>query len=322
MSIKQEDLTTMNYKYLFGPVPSRRLGMSLGVDLVPFKTCTYNCIYCECGKTTHLTINRKEYVPVKEVIAELKDYLDQKPALDFITFSGSGEPTLHSGIGNIIDFLKTEYPNYKICLLTNGSLFHLEDLRKEVRSVDLIIPSLDAVSDIVFRKINRPSPQLNPQKIIDGLVSMRKEYPDPIWLEIFIVPGLNDTKSELKALKEAIQKIKPDKVQLNTLDRPGTEDWVHSASREDLETIASYFGTKRTEIIAKFQHKEKKPAYNKDIADTILRTIKRRPCTIEDLSEMLGLRISELNKWIHILMETERIETEKKERGIFFKARA
>lgn len=312
----------MNYRYLFGPVPSRRLGMSLGVDLVPLKTCTYNCIYCECGKTTHFTINRKEYVPLNEVIAELKDYLDRKPALDFITFSGSGEPTLHSGIGRIIDFLKTEYPNYKICLLTNGSLFYLENLRKEVRSVDLIIPSLDAVSDIVFRKINRPSPQLNPQKIIDGLVSMRKEYPGPIWLEIFIVPGLNNTESELKALKGAIQKIQPDKVQLNTLDRPGTEDWVDSASREDLETIASYFGTERTEIIAKFQHKEKKPAYNKDIADTILRTIKRRPCTIEDLSEMLGLRISELNKWIHILMETERIETEKKERGVFFKARS
>ncbi|MFH1673847.1 MAG: radical SAM protein [Pseudomonadota bacterium] len=312
----------MNYRYLFGPVPSRRLGMSLGVDLVPFKTCTYNCVYCECGKTTHLTINRKEYVPLKEVIAELKDYLDRNPALDFITFSGSGEPTLHSGIGNIIDFLKTEYSNYKICLLTNGSLFYLENLRKEVRSVDLIIPSLDAVSDIVFRKINRPSPQLNPQKIIDGLVSMRKEYPGPIWLEIFIVPGLNNTESELKALKGAIKKIQPDKVQLNTLDRPGTEDWVDSASREDLETIASYFGTERAEIIAKFQHKEKKPAYNEDIADIILRTIKRRPCTIEDLSEMLGLRISELNKWIYRLTEEKIIETEKKERGVFFKARS
>ncbi len=313
----------MNYKYLFGPVPSRRLGMSLGVDLVPFKTCTYNCIYCECGKTTHLTINRKEYVPLKEVIAELKEYLDQKPALDFITFSGSGEPTLHSGIGKIIDFLKTEYPNYKICLLTNGSLFHLEDLRKEVASVDLIIPSLDAVSDTAFRKINRPAPQLNPQKIINGLGSLRKEYPGPIWLEIFIVPGLNNTKPELKALKEAIQKIRPDKVQLNTLDRPGTEDWINPASREELETIASYFGSTKVEIIVTPQPGVKIAAYNnKDIADTILRTIKRRPCTVQDLSEMLGLQINELNKWVHILMETERIEPEKKERGIFFKIKS
>ncbi len=311
----------MNYKYLFGPVPSRRLGMSLGVDLVPFKTCTYNCIYCECGKTTHLTTDRKEYVPLKEVIAELKDYLDQKPALDFITFSGSGEPTLYSGIGKITDFLKTEYPNYKICLLTNGSLFHLKDLRKEVRSVDLIIPSLDAVSDTAFRKINRPSPQLNPQNIIEGLVSLRKEYPGQIWLEIFIVPGLNNTESELKALKEAIEKIQPDKVQLNTLDRPGTEDWVTPASQKELETIVSYLGTDKVEIIAKFQPGKKVAAYNKDIADTILRTIKRRPCTVQDLSEILGLHINELNKYIHTLIETERIETERKERGTFFRAK-
>lgn len=310
----------MNYKYLFGPVPSRRLGISLGVDLVPFKTCTFNCVYCECGKTTDLTTRRKEYVPTKQVIAELGDYLDTRPQLDFVTLSGSGEPTLHSRMGEVVHFLKEAYPDYRICLLTNGSLFSAEDMRREVMSVDLIIPSLDAVSDAAFRKINRPWPTLDPREIIDGLISLRREYTGAIWLELFIVPSVNDEKPEIVLLKEAIQKIRPDKVQLNALDRPGTEDWVRPASRKELEIIASYLAEESVEIIAGFTPKKKMAAFDKDIANAILSTIKRRPCTAQDLSAVLGLHVNELNKYIHTLLEQNSIETDKSKRGLFFRA--
>lgn len=307
----------MGYKHLFGPVPSRRLGVSLGIDLVPLKTCTLNCVYCECGRTTNLAVERKEYVPTDEVINELNKYLKSRPPLDFITFSGSGEPTLHSCIGNILDFLKQNYPQYKVAVLTNGTLFHRRELRNEVKNADLIMPSLDAASENVFKKINRPHPSLNCQKIISGLAGLRRESPGKIWLETFIVPGLNDTKSELQLLKRAIRKINPDKVQLNTLDRPGTESWVMPAKKEELEGISSYF--ENTEIATKFASRRRIASFSRDIAENILSTLKRRPCTSEDLSKILRLHLNEITKYVQALLEIGKIETEKQERGTFFK---
>jgi len=151
----------MKFKHLFGPVPSRRLGISLGIDLVPYKTCTANCVYCECGKTTNLTIERKEYIPTDEILNELDVYLKQAPDLDYITFSGSGEPTLHSKIGEIINFLKKNYPQYKVAVLTNGTLLFHKELRDELKNADIIKPSLDAGSDEIFKKIKRPHENLN-----------------------------------------------------------------------------------------------------------------------------------------------------------------
>lgn len=307
----------MGYKHLFGPVPSRRLGVSLGIDLVPLKTCTLNCVYCECGRTTDLTVERKEYVPTDEVINELNKYLKNRPPLNFITFSGSGEPTLHSRIGNILDFLKQNNPQYKVAVLTNGTLFHRRELRNEVKNADLIMPSLDAASENVFKKINRPHPSLDCQKIISGLAELRRESPGKIWLETFIVPGLNDTKSELQLLKRAIQKINPDKVQLNTLDRPGTESWVMPAKKEELEGISSYF--ENAEIATKFASRMRIASFSRDIAENILSTLKRRPCTSEDLSKILRLHLNEITKYLQALLEIGKIETEEQERGTFFK---
>ena len=152
--------------YLFGPVPSRRLGISLGLDLVPHKTCSLNCIYCESGKTTNLTIERKEYIPTAVLISELTTFLKTKPKLDYITFSGAGEPTLHSDIGTIVTFIKKNYPDYQLALITNGTLFYLSKLRREVKPVDLILPSLDAVSEKTFKRINRSHRELAIKKII------------------------------------------------------------------------------------------------------------------------------------------------------------
>ncbi|ACL69859.1 radical SAM protein [Halothermothrix orenii] len=232
----------MKLKYIFGPVLSRRLGKSLGIDLIPFKTCSLDCVYCECGKTDKLTLERKEYVPTEEVINELKKYLYNRPKLDYITFSGSGEPTLHKGIGEIISFLKDNYPEYKVALLTNSTLLYRNQVISEIKGCDLIVPSLDAVSEEIFQKINRPVSGLNAELIVKGLINLRKNYNGKMWLEIFIIPDLNDNKKELMLFKEAINRIKPDKIQLNVLDRPGTENWVKRIPEERLMEIAEYLG--------------------------------------------------------------------------------
>jgi wyosine [tRNA(Phe)-imidazoG37] synthetase (radical SAM superfamily) len=213
----------MAYKHLFGPVPSRRLGTSLGVDLVPFKVCSFNCIYCEVGATTNLTLERSEYVPVDAVLAELEDFLSTNPPLDYITFSGAGEPTLNSGIGRIVTHIKERYPQYKLALITNSSLFGDPTLRAEIAAVDLVLPSLDAVSPKVFARLNRPNHALSIDEIVEGLIAFRLESEATMWLEIFLSPGINDTPEELAALKAACSRIQPHSIQLNTLDRPGTD---------------------------------------------------------------------------------------------------
>ena len=200
----------MTYSHLFGPVPSRRLGISLGVDLVPLKTCTLNCIYCECGQTTDLTLERKEYIPFETVKKELFHYLIHNPKPDYITFSGSGEPALNSRIGDVIHFIKAQALDIPVAVLTNGTLLFQKAVRNAMQDATVVIPSLDAVTEKLFRQINRPSPKLQINTIIDGLIQFRKEYYGQIWIEVFIVPGLNDTKQELTALKQTLKKIEPD----------------------------------------------------------------------------------------------------------------
>ncbi len=210
------------YKYLFGPVPSRRLGMSLGVDLVPKKVCSLDCVYCEVSKTTKLTLDRKEYIKTDKIKEELRHYFNHNPDPDYITFSGYGEPTLNSHIGEILQFIKQNKPGIPVAVLTNGTLFYDKDVRKALIDADLVLPSLDAATEDVFKKINRPSSDLSIEKYIKGIIDFSKEFKGKIWLEIFILPGYNDSENELSALKKVIEKMIPDSVQLNTLDRPGS----------------------------------------------------------------------------------------------------
>ena len=311
----------MKYKHLFGPVPSRRLGLSLGIDPIPYKTCSFDCVYCECGATTTLTDERKEYIPVAEIISELDSFLSTKPTLDYITFSGSGEPTLNIGLGKIISFLKQKYPQYKIAVLTNSSLFSDTEVRNELLLADVIMPSLDAVSEDIFKKTNRPAPEINIKDVLQGLIDFRKEYSGKIWLEIFIIPGINDTDDELKKFHAMLKKINPDLIQLNSLDRPGTENWVIPADKETLLKIKNKFEDLPVVTISNYQKREKVKSYNLKIEDAILSTISRRPCTADDLSEILDIHIAELNKYLDTLHEKGRIEAVKKPRGIFFKSK-
>lgn len=305
-------------KYLFGPVPSRRLGMSLGIDLAPKKVCSLNCVYCEVGKTTKLTLDRMEYVKYNKIIAELNQFMSNAPKVDYMTFSGYGEPTLNSRIGDVLSYIKQNYPEVKTAILTSGALLSDKEVRKEILASDVILPSLDAASQLVFEKINRPNPILKIETYIQGLVDMRKEYKGSIWLEVFLLKDYNDSADELKLLKEAILKINPDSVQLNTLDRPGTVSGLHALTNEELQTVADNWNIPNVEIIASASKRTTLDSFNTDIEATILNTIARRPCTLEDLHQILGIHINEINKYLGTLELNSKIKSVELDRGVFY----
>ncbi len=309
------------YTYLFGPVPSRRLGVSLGVDLVPHKTCSLDCVYCECGETTNLTMERREYVPVDEVLQELKDYFSNHPDPDYITFSGAGEPTLNSRIGDVVDFIRRHKPEVKIAVLTNGTLLGDEEVRRALVRADLVMPSLDAASFSALGKINRPHPAISAEDHIDNLVTFREAFPGTLNLEIFILPGVNDDAEELDRMKNAAQRIKPDVIQLNTLDRPGVIAAIQPASQEALEKIAAYLAPLTVEVIAAPPKRQAVDSYRKDIESAIWETVSRRPCTLEDLATILGSHINEINKYLGGLEKSGKIEAVRLERGLFYQAK-
>ncbi len=277
-------------KYIFGPIPSRRLGLSLGVDIVPLKTCTLSCIYCQVGKTPVTTVDRREYIPVKDILAELKTVLEKNDRLDWISFSGSGEPTLHSGIGEIIDGIR-ELTDTPICVITNGTLLWDVDVRRDILKADAVMPSLDSAFDPSFQAINRPHDSLDVKRHIEGLVSFREEFTGSLWLEIMFVAGLNDSEDDIAALVDAVERIRPDRIQLNTVVRPPAESTAQPLTREKLEEIRARFGN-NAEIIASFKSTEQKSGYAgiNEIRDYL----QRRPGSIDDLSAALGIDIKTL----------------------------
>jgi len=308
------------YKYLFGPVPSRRLGMSLGVDLVPHKVCSLDCVYCECGATTKLTTERMEYIRYDKVIAEIDHYFLNNPDPEYLTFSGSGEPTLNSRIGEVLAYLKHKKPDIPLAVLTNGTLLSNPDVRKELLKADLVLPSLDAASVNAFEKINRPNSNLDIAAYIKGLEQFRAEFKGQIWLETLIIPDYNDSPDDLASLKKAYQRIRPDRIQLNSLDRPGTISDIRTATRQELQNIADFFEPLQVEIIASSVQRKDISAYRKDVESTIIETIFRRPCTLEDLNKILGIHLSELNKYLDVLEADHKIKRIRQERGVFYQA--
>ncbi len=301
-----------NYKYIFGPVPSRRLGRSLGVDLVPAKVCTFDCIYCQAGRTTNKTVERAEYVPTADVIAELSDWLPGGAAADYITFSGNGEPTLHSGIGGIIAWLKTK-SGIPIAVITNGSLLHLPDVREELAPADMVVPSLDTANPVTFRRFNKPDPSLDIATIIEGLVAFTQEFAGEVRLEHFIVPGINDTPAELKALAEADARIAPARVHLNTAVRPPAETTVRPMPYAELCAIAEkYFPG--SEVIAAYDRERagRRGAAAPDPAVMAKSLMSRRPITAEDLAKTAGIDIKLAEKTLELLVhEGEAVAVER-----------
>ena len=240
--------------HLFGPVPSRRLGRSLGVDLIPPKTCPYHCIYCEVGPTTCQTGERFSY-QTEAIIEEMADYLkDPGVRPDVITLAGSGEPTLNQGLGRIIREIKA-MSQIPVAVLTNGALLHLPEVRRELAAADMVLPSLDAAREETYRAINRPLPELPLASLLEGLTAFRREYRGRLWLEVMLLKGLNDTEEELSLLRRALQKLAPDRVQLNTAVRPVVEAAAAPLSAGEMEAAAAYLGGP-VEVIASFDRED------------------------------------------------------------------
>jgi len=294
-------------RYLYGPVPSRRLGRSLGVDLVPHKICTYDCIYCQIGRTTGKTLLRKEYIPTGEVLEEVKNFLSKGGAsIDHFSLSGSGEPTLNSQIGSVIKGMKGMSP-IPVAVLTNGSLLYLEEVRDDLRQADIILPSLDAVSKEVFTRINRPHKGISVEKVIEGLVEFRKVYQGQIWLEILFCKGINDGENERRQMKRAVDRIQPDRIHINTVIRPPTERWAAPLNSEEMEEIQAFFGEKAS-IISEFdRHPLSLPEMN--VKEEIFRILERRPLSFIDLSERMAIPKKELEATIQPMVEEGKIKT-------------
>jgi wyosine [tRNA(Phe)-imidazoG37] synthetase (radical SAM superfamily) len=292
--------------------------MSLGVDLVPKKVCSLDCVYCEVGKTTKLTLERMEYIKFDKIKEELTNYFKNNIDPDYITFSGSGEPTLNIRIGEIIQFIKKNKPDIPIAVLTNGTMFFDKGVREAIIDVDVILPSLDAATEEVFKKINLPPEDLSIDKYIQGLIDFRKEFKGKMWLEVFILPGYNDSENELHKLEKAIIKITPDSVQLNTLDRPGTVSDLRGASREELRRVVDLWNLDNVEIIAASPERKNIQSYRDDTENAIIETIARRPCTLDDLTKILGLHVNEINKYLSVLEADRKIETVRQDRGVFY----
>lgn len=234
-------------RYIYGPIKSRRLGFSLGVSLAPRKICNFNCVYCQLGRSTGYSLERKEYAPIENVLEELKLWLSNNPQeaknLNYITISGSGEPTLNSGIGVLISRIR-QITDIPIAVITNASLLSDSSLRQELREASLIVPSLDAATDPVFRKIDRPPLDIRLEGIINGLIALRKDYQGKIWLEVMLVAGINDSLPHIRKLKEIIDRVTPDKIQLNSPVRTTAEPGVLPAGKKKLEKIKEIFGEK------------------------------------------------------------------------------
>lgn len=302
-------------RYIFGPVPSRRLGRSLGVDLVPFKTCSYDCIYCQLGRTTSKTIERRQWVPLDDVLAQLEKKLIAKP--DYITLSGSGEPTLYSRLDELIEGIRsmTDIP---IAALINGSLLWDLEVRAGLMNADLVIPSLDAGCEAMFRAVNRPQDDISFDRMLEGLIEFRREFQGRYWLEVFLLDGYNAITAEVEKLADCVGLIKPDRVQLNTAIRPPAEDYAAAVQWSDMDQLAEMFNP-TAEVIADFRgvHQDREFAAGRQgVMDLLL----RRPCSIEDIADGLGMRRNEVVKHVEELTDQESLEQLLVNGKVYYKA--
>ena len=316
-------------KYFYGPVPSRRLGRSFGVDIVPFKVCTLDCIYCQLGRTTEKTIERKPYIPIEPIIAELKETLKKGLETDYITIAGSGEPTLNSLLGEIIDEIKknTDIP---VAIVTNGTLLYRADVRAECARADVVLPSLDAGDEQTFRRINRPHSDISIEKLISGLCSFRDEFSGRIWLEVFLVDTINTNSEQIAKISAVIQRIRPDKVQLNTAVRPTAETSLRKLDDRKLRSISEQLG-ENCEIISDFSGTRFGDEQGdvlglhlefEDKTETLFSMLKRRPCSLDDICSAMCIGPNEALKYVTILRQKGAVDTEQRTGTTFYKVKS
>lgn len=276
-------------KYVFGPVPSRRLGRSLGIDPIPLKTCNWNCVYCQLGRSTPMHNERREYFPRNEIVQEVKTALEvhQKDEIDWVTFVGSGEPTLHAGTGRMIRQVKT-FTSIPVAVITNGSLLYRSEVREELRAADAVLPTLDAGTEAVYRSINRPHPHLTFPTLVEGLTAFRRIYTGKLWVEVMLIKGMNDSEEALKDIAAVLRSIAPDAIHLNLPIRPPAEPWVHPADEEGIMRATAILGGAATLVHPVEGDFDLSGC--QDIVDAVVATITRHPMREEEL-------VRSLNRW-------------------------
>lgn len=276
---------------VFGPVPSRRLGQSLGIDTIPSKTCIWNCVYCQLGRTRPVTNERRSYFPREDILEEVRSALKTHlpGAIDWITFVGSGEPTLHSDIGWLVQEVKA-LTSIPVAVITNGALLYLPEVRAALSVADAVMPSLDAGSAALYRKLNRPHVQATFKRHVDGLVAFRNGYSGKLWVEVMLVKGCNDSEAELRELAKVLERVHPDEVHLLLPTRPPAETWVRPTDEEGLLRARSILGQ-----VARIVH----PAsgtFDFSVVDSLLDSIHgvitRHPMREDELKQAVGCRSS------------------------------
>ncbi len=274
-------------KYVFGPVPSRRLGQSLGIDTIPLKTCNWNCVYCQLGRTKPVTNERKQYYPPEEIISEVEEALHahQPGEIDWVTFVGSGEPLLHDSMGWLIRQVKqkTDLP---VAVITNGSLLYLSEVRQELAAADAVLPTLDAGSEALYRQINRPHPDITLTRLVEGLIAFRNEYQGKLWVEVMLVQGLNDSPAALGEIAAVLKKVRPDAVHLNLPTRPPAETWVRPPSDEGLMQALAILGS-AAEVVHPAEGSFDLRGFDNPV-DAILTIIARHPMREVELERALS----------------------------------
>lgn len=230
-----------NARYIFGPVPSRRLGASLGVSPIPEKTCNYSCVYCQLGRTTKMINDRRDFFPVEDILAELSERIEDGADFDVVSIVGEGEPTLYSGLGELIAGVKkrTDKP---VAVITNGALLSDEALRRELLDADIVLPSMDAFDEASFKEIDRPHGKLKFAEVNRGLIEFSHEYKGQLWLEIMLVDGMNTSDEALSRLAAMARQLRCDRLYINTPVRPPAEDFAGTASHEVIKKAAEMMG--------------------------------------------------------------------------------
>lgn len=306
--------------FIYGPVPSRRLGRSIGIDPLPSKTCNYQCIYCQLGKTTNFTNSRCNFFPKKDIMNEMELVLPKKEdKFDYVTFVGSGEPTLYKDLGNLIEKTR-EITKKPICVITNGSLISNQEVQNYLLLCDSVLPTLDAGDEKSFIGINRPHPTIKYSELVQGLIDFRSIYNGNLWIEVMIMKGINDTKQKLLKIKEKMDLIQPDRIDINVPIRPPTEDWVKKPDYNIFDLINEIFGD---HFNISFPEKGKFNVYSSDFETELYNIIERHPMREEQIIETFSSDFSPKTviKWLKSLESQRKIQKKIYDGQIFWKLR-
>ncbi len=304
-------------KYVFGPVHSRRLGLSLGIDPVQDKTCTLDCVYCQLGTTSLKTLERGVYAPAEAVLEEVRSVIATGKKMDYITFSGTGEPTLNIELGSMISGIKA-MSDVPVAVITNSTFLHLKDVRTDLMQADLVIPSVDAVTPEVFARINRPHADIDCARMLDGLETLSHTYTGRLWVEVMLVQGINDNQEELEALANYLNRLECEKIQINTVTRPPAENDCSAVADCILDYARQLFGP-RAEIIGSSPELCSAPA-DEDPCIGIHALVRSHPCTIEQLCSALGLNHAQSETALQKLLAQKKIEKTGHGSKIFYRA--